>query len=369
MEMSGPWVNEQDIAIVTDALRNGWYGKNAYKYVELFEAEFASFHSRKYALMTPNCTSALHLILKALGVEEGDEVIAPDITWIGSVAGITYQGAKTVLADVDPESWCLTAQTIAKCITPKTKAVIVVGVYGNMPEFDEIQELCDKKGIFLIEDAAESLGSTFNKTKSGKFGIASTFSFHRTKTMTTGEGGCLLLDDDELFERCKFLRDHGRHPGAWFNEEVTPKYMPSNLQGALAHAQFLRLDELVNKKRWLLHGFKNRLEGIEDIYFNPEPDHIYNGAWAPALVFGKSHKISREMAMVALTEMGLPVRPFFYPLTFLPAFDQEEYGRRHNPVAYDISERGICLPSALNLVDEDLDLYAEGIKNLLKRGS
>ena len=130
MEMSGPWVNDQDIAIVHDALKNGWYGKDAYKYVELFESEFAKYHGRKHALMTPNCTSALHLILKAIGITSGDEVIAPDITWIGSVAGITYQGAKTVLADVDSESWCLTPETISKCRNSiKSKNYVMKKIY------------------------------------------------------------------------------------------------------------------------------------------------------------------------------------------------------------------------------------------------
>ena len=369
MEMSAPWVSDDDIEIVIDALKNGWYGKDAYKYVELFEKKFAEFHDRKYALMTPNCTSAIHLILKAIGVTSDDEVIAPDITWIGSVAGITYQGAKTVFADVDANSWCLNADTIEKCITNKTKAVIVVGLYGNMPEFDEIKTLCDKNNIYLIEDAAESLGSKYKNIRSGKFGIASTFSFHRTKTMTTGEGGALLIDDEELFERCKFLRDHGRKPGAWFNEEVTPKYMPSNLQGSLAYAQYLRLEELVDKKRWILNGFKERLADIDDITLNPEPSHIYNGAWAPALIFGKSHNLNRDEAMKKLIELDLPVRPFFYPLSFLPAFDREKECRKSNPVSYDLSERGICLPSALHLTNNDLDEYSNGIKKILNKKS
>ena len=201
MEMSAPWVSDEDIEIVLDALKNGWYGKDAYKYVELFEKKFAEFHNRSFALMTPNCTSALHLILKAIGVSKDDEVIAPDVTWIGSVAGITYQGAKTVFADVDCNSWCLSAKTIEKRITNKTKAVIVVGLYGNMPEWDEIQKLCGEKNIYLIEDAAESLGSRYKDIRSGKFGIASTFSFHRTKTMTTGEGGALLIDDKKFIRK------------------------------------------------------------------------------------------------------------------------------------------------------------------------
>ena len=362
--MAGPSVTDEDIEIVVDSLKSSWYGDKIYYYVETFEKEFAKYHDRKFALMTPNCTTALHLLLDGLGIGEGDEVIAPECTWIGSVACIKYQRATTVLVDIDCESWCLTAKSIENSITSKTKAVIAVNLYGNMPEYDAIKKVCDKHNIFLIEDAAESLGSKYKGIRAGKFGIGSTFSFHRTKTLTTGEGGMLLLDNEILFERCKFLRDHGRVPGSYFNTEITFKYMPFNVQAALGYAQFKRIDELVEKKRWILNGFKDRLKNIPDLLLNPEPSHITNGAWAPALVFGTSHGISRDEALLEIAKMNLPVRPFFYPLSSLPAFDQEDFGKVKNPVAYDISSRGINLPCALNLTDSDLDVYSKGIHKL-----
>lgn len=364
--MAGPWVTEADIAIVTDMLRNGWYGKDAYKYVETFEKEFAAWHGRKYGLMTPNCTTSIHLLLAGLGVGEGDEVIVPECTWIASVAPVVYQRAKPVFADIDPIHWCVTPESIKKCITPKTKAVIVVDLFGNMPEMDALQKVCDDAGIYLIEDAAESLGSTYQGTRAGKFGIGSVFSFHRTKTITTGEGGTLLLDDDQLYERCKFLRDHGRAPGTWYNTEVTFKYMPSNLQASLAYAQFKRVDELVDRKRWIWHKFQEHLKDVPDLFHNPEPRNVYNGVWAPALVFGKSHNMTKDKAMAELTKLGLPARPFFYPLTSLPAF--KEYnatGEKNCPVAYDISNRGINLPCAFTITEEQIIKYSEGIKKIL----
>ena len=365
--MAGPWITELEERIVLDAVRNGWYGDKSYYYVEKFEREFSNYHSRKFGLMTPNCTTALHLLLSGLGIGAGDEVIVPDCTWIGSVAGITYLGAKTVFADIDELNWCLTAETIEKCITKNTKAVIVVDLFGNMPNYQLIKELCDSYNIYLIEDAAEALGSKFNNIPAGKFGIGSVFSFHRTKTITTGEGGMLLIDDEKLYNRCKFLRDHGREPGSYFNTEVTFKYMPFNIQAALGYAQFLRIDELVNKKRWILNGFKERLKHIEDIQLNPEPLNIVNGAWAPSLVIGKSYKISKEMAMDKISEFGLPVRPFFYPLTSLPAFNLKKLGMIDNPISYDVSSRGINLPCALNLTDDNLDEYSGALLNIFKR--
>jgi perosamine synthetase len=364
--MAGPWITEHEEKLVLDALRNGWYGKQAYYYVETFEAEFAKYHDRKYALMTPNCTTALHLLLAGLGIADGDEVIAPECTWIGSTACITYQRATTVFADIDPVHWCLTPETIERAITPRTKAVIVVDLYGNMPDWDGILELCRRRGVTVIEDAAEALGSSYKGIKAGKFGVASSFSFHRTKTITTGEGGMLLLDDAALFERCKFLRDHGRAPGTYFNTEVTFKYMPFNLQAALGYAQFQRLDELVAKKRWIWKGYRDRLADIPDLHFNPETNNVYNGVWNTALVFGKSHGMSRDKALEEVPKLGLPVRPFFYPLSSLPAYPgRTEESRRANPVAYDVSERGINLPSAFNVTESDMDRMSAGIHTLL----
>lgn len=365
--MSGPDVGISEEKIVIDAIRNGWYGKDAYSYVELFEKEFSKFHDREYALMTPNCTTSMHLLLAGLGISGEDEIIAPECTWIGSVAGVKYLGANLVFADIDKENWCLNAETIKSKITSKTKAVIVVNLYGNMPDYEEIIKLCKSKNIFLIEDAAESLGSMKNGIRSGKFGVGSVFSFHRTKTITTGEGGILLLDDKKLYERCKFLRDHGRKPGSFYNTEVTFKYMPFNVQAALGYAQFLRIDELLNKKRFIYKRFTKNLERINDIQLNPEPENTVNGAWATALILGKSYKLKNEKLMEELNKFNLPSRPFFYPLSSLPAFNESKLYKKLNPVAYDISSRGIVLPCALNLNIDQIDHYSEKLVQILKK--
>lgn len=365
--MAGPWVTELEEKIVIDALRNGWYGKEAYAYVEKFEQGFARYHNRQYGLMTPNCTTAIHLLLAGLGIQEGDEIIVPECTWIASAAPIKYQRATPVFADIDPIHWCINPISLERKITSRTKAVIVVDLYGNMPEMDILQSICDKNGIYLIEDAAEAIGSVYNGIKAGKFGIGSVFSFHRTKTITTGEGGMLLLDDASLYERCKFLRDHGRAPGTYYNTEVTFKYMPSNLQAALGYAQFQRLEELVNKKRWIWKKFKEYLSEVPDLQFNPEPHNVFNSIWCTALVFGNSHNVKKQHMMQSLEHMGFPSRPFFYPLSLLPAFGAKtEAGRINSPVAYDISERGINLPCAFTVDEKQIAKFAAAISTILK---
>ena len=366
IEMAGPWITEHEEKIVLDALRNGWYGKAAYHYCETFEREFAAYHGRRYALMTPNCTTAIHLLLAGLGIKDDDEVILPECTWIASAAPVSYQRAQPIFADIDPVSWCLTPESIERAITPRTKAIIVVDLYGNMPDWDEILALGQRHGITIIEDSAEALGSVYKSRKAGSFGVASVFSFHRTKTITTGEGGMLLLDDEKLYDRCRLLRDHGRAPFTYYNIEVAYKYMPFNLQAALGYAQFQRLDELVGKKRWILRSYREKLAGIPDLFLNPEPNNVINGAWCTALVFGKSHNITREQAMDGFKKLGLPARPFFFPLSSLPAYgSRDEEGRSKNPTAYSVSGRGVNLPSALNLDEESIDKVCAGVRRLV----
>jgi len=365
---AGPWITEHEIKIVEDAMRHGWYGKKAYYYVETFQKKFARYHNRKYGIMTPNCTTAIHLLLTAMDIKRGDEIIVPECTWVGSTAAISYLGATPVFCDIEPENWCLDPQSVEKAITKKTKVIIAVDLFGNMPLMNELLAISKKYNIPLIEDAAEALGSVYCGTKAGKFGIGSVFSFHRTKTITTGEGGMLILDNKKLYDRCMVLRDHGRRPEGklYYNYEVAYKYMPSNLQAALGYAQFQRLDELVARKREIFFKYKQGLKDVPDLQFNAEPKGVFNSVWVTGLVFGKSHRMTKAKAMKKMAGLGLPSRPFFYPLSTLPAYKEykEKYKTR-NPVARDISSRGINLSCAFNLTDQQIKVLCLGIKKIL----
>jgi len=365
IEMAGPWFSQLEKKYVNEALEHGWYGKNAYKFCHLFEDAFAKFCKRKFALMTTNCTSAIHLGLAAKKISEKDEVIVPECTWIGSCAGVIYQRSKIVFADIEQSNWCLSAKTIEPKITEKTKAIIVVNLYGNMAEWDQIKKLADKYNLIIFEDAAESIGSTYKNIPSGKFGDASFFSFHRTKTLCTGEGGMLVTDDKKLFERAKFLRDHGRQPGSYFTEEVAYKYMPFNLQAALGYGQLQRVNELVEKKRKILFFYKKYLKDLDDIQLNYENNYIKNSAWCSTLVLGKSYKITFDEIKKKLEKKNLPVRNFFFPLSSLPAFKLKSKYKLLNPNAYSISKKGINLPSALNLEEEDIKYYCKNLIDIL----
>ena len=365
---AGPWVNTADIKIVNKALSD-WY-EHPYDYVEAFQKEFAAYHGRKYGIMTPNCTTAIHLLLTCLGIKDGDEIIIPECTWIATVAPVTYLRATPIFADIEEVNWCLDPKSVEKSITQKTKAIIPVGVYGNMPLMDELLTLAKKYNLYLVEDAAEALGSTYKGEKAGSFGIGSVFSFHRTKTLTTGEGGMLLLDDKKLYEQCMIWRDHGRRPGGplYWNYEVTYKYMPFNVQAALGYAQFQRFKELVGKKRWIFETYKKYLSGIEDIQLNTEPERGFNAVWDTTIIFGKSHQMTKKRAIEELASLGIPARPFFYPLSSLPAFPgmKKKYQLR-NKTAYDLSDRGINLPCAMNLEENQIKFIAKGIKKILSK--
>lgn len=365
--MAGPSITQVEIDAVMDMMTTGWYEK-PYWYVEEFQRTFAAWHGRQFGIMTPNCTTAIHLILTALGVGEGDEVIVPDCTWIASAAPVTYLRATPVFCDIDPVSWCLRPDAVRAAITPRTKAIIAVDLFGNMPDLPALQAIADEAGIPLLEDAAEALGSTLHGRRAGSFGIASFFSFHRTKTLTTGEGGMLVLDDPALAARCMVLRDHGRRPGGamYVNDEVTYKYMPFNLQAALGWAQFQRVDELIAIKRSLLEGYRAGLADVPDIQLNPEPAGGVNGAWITGLVVGKSYGLDKATMMDRLAARGLPVRPFFYPLSSLPAYPgQRAIYEPRNPVAYDVSARGINLPGAMNLGAAEVAQVCDAVRAVL----
>ena len=367
IHMAGPSITQVEMDAVIDAMTTGWYEK-PYWYVEEFQRTFAQWHGRRFGIMTPNCTTSIHLIMTALGIGPGDEVIVPDCTWIASAAPITYLGATPVFCDIDPVSWCLRPDSVRAALTPRTKAIVAVDLFGNMPDLEALQAIADDAGIPLLEDAAEAVGSVLHGRRAGSFGIASFFSFHRTKTITTGEGGMLLLDDEALAARCMVVRDHGRKPGGamYVNDEVTYKYMPFNLQAALGWAQFQRVDELVAIKRNILQAYRDALADVPDIQLNPEPEGGVNGAWITGLVIGRSYDLNKARMMEQLAALGLPSRPFFYPLSSLPAYPgMREIYEPRNPVAYDISSRSINLPGAMNLLPEQIAQMCEGIRTVL----
>jgi perosamine synthetase len=371
--VSGPWITQKEIDYVTDAVTNAWYG-NANMYHVRFEKAFAEHTGRKYAVALPSCTAALHLALMALGVGPGDDVVVPEITWIASAAPVSYVGANPRFADVDRHSWCLDAASFERAITPQTKAVIVVNLYGNLPEMEAILEVAGRHGIAVIEDAAESAGGAYRGRPAGSFGEISTFSFHGSKTLTTGEGGLLLTDSDAIHARVQFLRDHGRKPGdkLFWNTEIAHKYKMSSMQAALGLAQLERLGELVARKREIFGWYRDALAGVPGITLNSEAEGVKNAYWMITAIFDPSYGLDKEMMMAELAAQNIDSRPFFYPLSSLPAYESAPdtaRARRENEIAYRLSPYGLNLPSGLNLTPDLVGRVCNALTSVLTAGS
>ncbi len=366
--VAGPSITDKEIAYVTDAVRTAWYG-DAGKYHERFEAAFAEHCGRKHAVALPSCTAGLHLALVALGVGPGDEVIVPDVTWIASVAPVRYVGAEPVFVDIHRETWCMDPEAFRAAITPRTKAAIVVDLYGAMPDWDRLTEIAAAHGVALIEDAAEAIGSTWHGRRAGSYGTFSAFSFHGSKTLTTGEGGMLLLDDDDLLYRVRQAQDHGRRPGdkMFQNEEIGWKYKMSSMQAALGLAQLERLPELVACKREIFDWYRAGLSELNKGTLNPDVDGLYNSYWMTTFVFDRGLGLTKEKLVPEFKARGIDVRPFFYPLSSLAPFRDTPQGQRAratNAIAYEVSPSGVNLPSALNLTRGDVEAVCSAIREI-----
>lgn len=347
-----PSITEKEVAYAADAAAHGW-GERCYEYIERFEEMFKAHLGVKHAVATSSCTGALHLGLAALGIGPGDEVILADTGWIATAAAIVYLGAKPVFVDILPDSWCIDPEQAEQAITPKTKAIIAVHLYGNLCEMNQLIEIGQKNGIPVIEDAAEAIGSVYHGRRAGSMGLFGTFSFHGTKTITTGEGGMFVTNDTALYERVLTLNNHGRARGQtrqFWPETLGFKYKMSNIQAAIGCAQMDRIEELIARKREILAIYKAEIESLPKIRMNPEPPGTTNGGWMPTVVFAPETGMTRERLLKAFQKENIDARVFFWPLSSLPMFKPKP----QNHYAWDIPRRAINLPSYHDMTLEEI---------------
>ncbi len=360
-----PSISELEINYVNDAISNGW-GDNCYFYINKFENNFSNFIGNKYSIATSSCTGAIHLSLMSLGLNKGDEVIVPESTWIATVEPILYIGAKPIFVDIDKNSWCIDPEKIKKSITPKTKGIIVVHLYGNSCNMDKIMETANNNNLWVIEDSAEAIGSKYKNRNLGSIGDIGVFSFHGTKTLSTGEGGILTTNNVDVFKKAKILNDHGRNPEdpdhkTFWMRNYGYKYKISNLQAAMGCAQLMRVEELVNKKRKIFNWYKENLNEIDFISINNEPIDTKNSFWMPTIIFHKDIGLSRDNLILKLYDYGIDSRPFFHPLSSLPMFKT----LHKNKNAYNIGAKGINLPSFHDMSEKDVIYISNKLKSIL----
>lgn len=348
-----PSITELETRYAADAAANGW-GERCYDYINRFEAAFKEHLGASHAIATSSCTGALHLGMAALGIGPGDEVIIADTNWIASAAPIVHLGAKPLFVDIRPDSWCIDPDRAEAAITSRTKAILAVHLYGNLCDMERLLAIGEAHGIPVIEDAAEAIGSEYFGKRAGSMGRFGAFSFHGTKTVTTGEGGMFVTDDAALYERVLTLSNHGRSRGQakqFWPDVVGFKYKMSNIQAALGCAQMERIAELTGRKRQIFHYYRDRLRDLPDVRMNPEPSNTVNGAWMPTVVFDEATGVTREKLVAAFAADNIDARVFFYPLSGLSMFDAVP-GNRH---AWDIPERAINLPSYHDMTTADQD--------------
>lgn len=360
-----PSITQLEIDYVTDAVTNGW-GADCYGYLNRFTDAMKGYFGIDRVWPTSSCHGALHMVLMALGVGPGDEVIVPDATWTGSVFPITWLGATPVFVDVLADTWCIDPTVAEQAITDKTKAIIPVHLYGNLCEMEALLAIGRRYDIAIIEDAAEAIGSEILGKKAGTLGDFGVFSFHGTKTLTTGEGGAILSNRPDLDEAINAIDSQGRVPGAerFWVDRVGLKYKLSNVQAAIGLAQFERADELVAGKRRVFYWYRDALSEINDITLNPDPEGTFNSYWQPTIVFGESWQMTtdkRNAWMQACIDAGVEVRPFFYPVSSLPMYADCP----QNTNARKLSAGGLNLPSYYDMSREDAQLVVQTLKRVI----
>jgi perosamine synthetase len=367
--VAGPSITDREVELTAEAARLAWF-KDHYVYNERFEHAVAEYVGVRYAIAVPHCTAALHLALAANGIGPGDEVIVPDITWIASVAPVIYVGADPILVNVLNDTWCLDPKAVEAAITSRTRAIIGVDLYGSMCDWPQLQHIADRHGLVLIEDAAEAFGSSRNGKRAGSFGNAAAFSFHGSKTVTTGEGGMLVTDDESIRKRALFLRDHGRNPGdtSFLLSEIAFKYRMSAVQAALGCAQMERIDSLIAMKRQIFEWYRERLDDFQGVALNVEPSGTLNSYWMVTAVPSPEFGLDKFAMIAEMDKRNIDTRPFFSQLSSLAAFDDRQAAKRFLDSSQSdasLARYGVNLPSGYHMTEDLVDVVCLAYREAL----
>jgi perosamine synthetase len=363
-----PILNGNERQYLNECIDTGWISSEG-PFVTRFEESFAAVVGRRYAVAVCNGSVALDAAIVALGIGEGDEVIIPTFTIISCAAAIVRVGAIPVVVDADPITWNMNVEEVKLKITSKTKAIMVVHIYGLPVDMAPIESIAKEYGLKIIEDAAEVHGQTYHGRKCGSFGEVSTFSFYPNKHITTGEGGMIVTDSLEIAERCRSLRNLCFQSKRRFvHEELGWNLRMTNLQAALGLAQLERLVEFVDKKRRMGKLYTELLKEVDEIQIPIErtafAENIY---WVYGIVLKESVSFNAQEAMRRLGQQGIGTRPFFFPMHLQPVFTKMGLFQGLNlPVSEKIAERGFYLPSGLALTDDEIVEVTEKVKELFR---
>jgi perosamine synthetase len=355
-----PALNGNEKKYVLDCLDTNWISSKG-KFVSRFEDEFAKYLDVGYATAVCNGTVALHLALHSLGIGAGDEVIIPTLTYIATVNSIAYVGAKPVFVDADADTWNLDVARIEEKITPRTKAIMAVHLYGAVCAMEELLALCKKRNLFLVEDVAEAFGSQYHGQFAGSFGHIATFSFFGNKTITTGEGGMVVSNDQATLARAAYLKSQAVSPAReYWHDEIGFNYRMTNICAAIGVAQLEQANAIIEAKRRLATWYREELEGLP-LQFQTEPSNTVHTYWMVSVL--AEDIVTRDRVRLALKEAGVETRPLFYPAHTMPAFKTDD----SYPVAESLSGRGINLPSYPGLTREQVNYIGSKIREVIAK--
>ncbi len=364
-----PLLNGNEKKYLCECIDTGWISSEG-PFVKEFEQKMSATVDRKYGVAVSNGTAALEVAVQALGIGEGDEVIMPAFTIISCAMSVTKVGAIPVLVDSDLYTWNMNIQEIEAKITPKTKAIMMVHLYGLPVEADKVLTLAKKYNLKVIEDAAEMHGQTYNGRPCGSFGDISIFSFYPNKHITTGEGGMVVTDDEQLAERCRMLRNLCfKKDVRYIHDEISDNYRFTNLQAAVGLAQLERLDEFITKKREMGRYYTEHLKDVKGLILPIErtnyADNIY---WVYGLVLEKDVPADNRLIQKLLAEEGIGSRVFFWCMHEQPVYQRQRlFENQKYPNAEYLARKGFYIPSGLALTEEQMEQVVDGVKNVMKK--
>jgi perosamine synthetase len=345
--VSRPALSQLEIDYVTDAVNSGWVSSLG-AYVYAFEKKFAEYCGTQHAVSVCNGTAGLHLALKVLGIGDGHEVIVPDLTFIATANAVVTAGATPVMVDICRDTYCIDPGKIVEAITPKTRAIIPVHLYGHPANMEAIMAIARKHNLHVVEDAAEAHGASIKGVRVGAFGDCGVFSFYGNKIITSGEGGMITTSDSDFYAKARHLRDQAMsNEVRYWHTEIGYNYRITNMQAALGLAQLEQIDVFVDARNALLAQYREQLEprGIE---CNPKVD-AEPVNWMVCAVVDSLDRAERDSVIATMWEKGVDARPFFYPMSAMPM-----YGKRDNIVAYKLSECGFNLPTFVGMTQDEI---------------
>jgi len=351
--LSMPVIGEREVQYVMDCLRSTWIS-SAGEYIERFESAFAAVAGTKHAVSCSNGTAALHLALLGLGVKPDDEVLVPALSFVATANAVVYCGGKPVFVDVDRDIWCMDPSLIEARITPKTRAIITVHLRGHPSDMEAILSIARRHNLFVIEDAAQAHGAQAWGRPVGSIGDIGTFSFFGNKMLTTGEGGMVTTNDDQVAHKIRLLKNQGMtrerrywHPVVGYNYRLT------NIQAAIGVAQVERLPVQLSRHREVARQYQEYLADVPGLSFQKERDWAKHAWWQFVAVVNDEFGANRDTVISALQESGIDARRLYFPMHQLPPYEGQTRDQRF-PVAEYLSDRGVCLPTWSGLEPEDI---------------